>query len=112
MGRKKKKDEVEMEYLPRKTQIFVGVQHKVFAEIPEHQKINELTARGTRVLVARYPDFYKIYLSKFMPVGKPSFPRGGVLVWNATYEQTQAFYLESVSIHPEGGSHKFYESDE
>lgn len=113
MARKKKNTETDnLEYLQRRTQIYSELQHKVFVEIPDHQKVNELTARGTRVLVARYPDFYKIYLSKFVAAGRPGFPRGGVVVWNSNDDQMQSFYLESVAIHPDGGSHKFYESED
>jgi hypothetical protein len=84
-----------------------STEHWIFQGVDDEHKVNNLTLKGTRVLVARYPDFYKIYLYKTHTSGEPSWPNGGVTVYNATYETMQCFYYDSVAIHPEGGSYKF-----
>jgi hypothetical protein len=99
----RKKDGPKLEYYDRKNQVFnpeSGIVHVVFVNVADHQKVSDSTERGTRVLVARYPDFYKIYFSRYIPVGSDSYPRGGVMVYNATDDQYQCFYFESVAIHP------------
>ena len=88
------------------------LKHDIFINISEHQKVTDKTEKGTRVLIAKYPDFHKIYLYKYMPPGSDGYPRGGVIVWNSICEQMQSFYLESVAIHPSGGQHKFYKKEE
>lgn len=84
-----------------------STEHWIFQGVDNEHKVDNLTLKGTRLLVARYPDFYKIYLYKTHSVGEPSWPNGGVTVYNATYETMQCFYYDSVAIHPEGGSYKF-----
>lgn len=76
------------------------VQHEVFSNVPEDKKISVLTEKGTRVVVAKYPSFYKIYFIEYIESGVPSYPRGGIKVYNQTFEQVQSFYYESVAIHP------------
>ncbi len=109
MGRRKK-DELPMMFYERRKQSFnpeSNIMHEVFVEVADHQKVTENTEKGTRVLVARYPDFYKIYFYKYIPAGTNSYPRGGVKVFNATMDQYQCFYFESVALHPKGGKYKF-----
>jgi hypothetical protein len=84
-----------------------STEHWTFQGVDGQHKVDNYTLKGTRVLVARYPDFYKIYLYKTHIAGEPSWPNGGVTVYNATYETMQCFYYDSVAIHPEGGSYKF-----
>jgi hypothetical protein len=84
-----------------------NVDHSVFAGIADGEKIGPDTPKGTRVLVAKYPDNYKLYLYEYVNPGSPSYPRGGVKIWNATFGQMQSFYLESVLIHPIPSLHKF-----
>jgi hypothetical protein len=84
-----------------------NVTHWVFNDVDEPHKVDFFTQKGTRLLVARYPDFYKIYLYKTHRAGEPSWPNGGVMVYNANYETMQYFYYDSVAIHPEGGMYKF-----
>lgn len=98
------------EYYLRSSKVFNingGLSHQIFLNVKEEQKINEETPIGTRVLVAKYPDFYKMYLYKYCKPGEPEFPRGGIKVWNVEYDQLQSFYYESVAIHPEHYIHKF-----
>lgn len=84
-----------------------NVTHWVFNDVDEPHKVDFFTQKGTRLLVARYPDFYKIYLYKTHRAGEPNWPNGGVMVYNANYETMQYFYYDSVAIHPEGGMYKF-----
>jgi hypothetical protein len=115
MGRKKKEEKVKLDYFERRKKLInpdSACAHDIFVDVNEHQQVTEKTEQGIRVLVARYPDFYKIYFHSYLQPGTPSFPRGGVRVWNATHDQMQYFYFESVAIHPEGGFHKFYNKEE
>lgn len=71
-----------------------------YSYIPEDRRITKHTDVGSRVIVAKYPMFYKIYFMEYIDVGKPHFPHGGIKIYNATFEQTQYFYYESVALHP------------
>lgn len=68
--------------------------------IPEDRSVTKQTDIGSRVIVAKYPMFYKIYFMEYIDVGKPHFPFGGIKVYNLTFEQTQYFYYDSVALHP------------
>ena len=114
MGRKKKEDTIKLDYFERRKKIVnpeSSCAHDIFINVHDHQQVTEQTEKGMRILVAKYPDFYKIYFHSYMHPGSPSYPRGGVRVWNATHEQMQCFYFESVAIHPEGGFHRFLNKD-
>lgn len=89
-----------------------GVEHSIYQNIPDSLIVKEDCPKGTRVLVSKYPDFYKIFLFRYYKSGEPSFPRGGVKVWNDTDQQMQCFYYESVAIHPKGGCYRFIDADE
>ena len=114
MGRKKKEEKEKMSFFERRQQTFnsSSTAHEVFIGVTENQQVKPDTEKGVRVLVARYPDFYKIYFHSYIQPGTPSFPRGGVKVWNATHDQMQYFYFESVALHPDGGQHKFYDKEQ
>lgn len=115
MGRKKKEKKEKLSFFERRHHTFnseSGTTHEIFVNITDNQRITPTTEKGVRVLVARYPDFYKLYFYQYMPPNSPSYPRGGIKVWNATYEQMQCFYFESVALHPDGGCHKFYDREE
>jgi len=109
-GRKPKTPEEEKSYYDRVEKTFSnsGTTHKVFIGVKDNQKIDITTPIGIRVLVARYPDFYKMYLYSYHQIGEPSYPLGGVRVWNEAFGQVQAFYYDSVAIHPEGGTKRFH----
>lgn len=74
--------------------------HAVYYNIPEDNKITKFTEKGTRVIVARYPGFYKIYFLEYLEIGQKDYPRGGIKVYNQTQDQVQSFYYESVAVHP------------
>lgn len=84
-----------------------NIEHWTFQEVDDNHKVNQFTIKGTRVLVANYPDYYKIFVYKTHVSGEPSWPNGGVTVYNATDEIMQSFYYDSVAIHPDGESYKF-----
>lgn len=107
---RRKKQEIPMKFYEKRKQVFnteSSISHEIFIGVEDHQKITEKTERGVRVLVARYPDTYKIYFYKFIPVGSNNYPRGGIKVFNATMDQFQCFYFESVAVHPRGGKYNF-----
>jgi len=109
-GRKPKEPEEEKQYYERIEKIFSngGTGHKIFVGVKDNQKVDIFTPIGTRVLVARYPDFYKMYLYAYHQIGEPCYPYGGIRVWNEAFGQVQAFYYESVAIHPDGGTKRFH----
>jgi hypothetical protein len=112
MGRKKKEEKEKMSFFERRRHTFnpeSGITHQIFINVTEHQRVTENTEKGTRILVARYPDFYKIYLFQYMLPGTEGYPRGGVRAWNVNEEQMQCFYVESVALHPDGGKHRFFQ---
>ena len=114
-GRKPKDPALVKEFYDRSTRIFnpeSAVVHSVFIGVKDSQKVKEDTPIGTRLLIARYPDFYKLYLFDYKLVGTPHYPYGGVKVWNATLGQMQSFYYESSAIHPNGGTHHFERTSE
>jgi len=86
-----------------------GTIFEVFINVDKNNVVNEITPKGTRVLVAKYPDFYKLYLYNTHRVGELCFPNGGVTIYNTVYEMMQCFHYESVVVHPEGGSYRFTE---
>lgn len=115
MKRKTKEKKDEMSFFERRKKTFnveSGNLHEIFVDVSENQMVTDKTEQGIRVLVARYPDFYKIYFFKYIFPGEQSFPKGGIKVWNDTYGQMQYFYYESVALHPDGGRHKFYREEE
>lgn len=83
------------------------IHHCVYLNVDKEHVVDTFTPKGTRILVARYPDFYKIFLYKTHSIGEPSWPNGGVEVYNSNDETMQYFYFESVAIHPDGGNYKF-----
>jgi hypothetical protein len=77
-----------------------SIEFETYQYIPSDRQITKLTDVGRRVIVAKYPEFYKIYFMEYVDVGKKHFPNGGIKVYNATHEQTQYFYYDSVALHP------------
>lgn len=77
-----------------------GIEFEIYKNIPVERRITKNTDIGSRVIVAKYPIFYKIYFMEYIDAGKPHFPVGGIKVYNATFEQTQYFYYDSVALHP------------
>jgi hypothetical protein len=101
-----KKTEIEVEESFSDLQIISksfppsSIFHEVYHNIPVERRITKHTDIGSRVIVAKYPVFYKIYFMEYIDVGKPHFPLGGIKVYNVTFEQTQYFYYDSVALHP------------
>lgn len=77
-----------------------SISFDIYYNIPNERRITKNTDIGSRVIVAKYPSFYKIYFMEYIDIGKPHFPLGGVKVYNLTFEQTQYFYYDSVALHP------------
>jgi len=84
-----------------------STEHWIFLDVKDDSKVDRFTLKGTRVLVAKYPDYYKLYLYKTHTPDEMSWPIGGVTIYNAMDDIMQSFYYESVVIHPDGGSYKF-----
>ena len=84
-----------------------NTEHWIFFEVNDESKVDRFTSKGTRVLVAKYPDYYKLYLYKTHIPDELGWPIGGVTIYNATDDVIQSFYYDSVAIHPDGGSYKF-----
>ena len=84
-----------------------NTEHWIFFEVNDESKVDRFTSKGTRVLVAKYPDYYKLYLYKTHIPDELGWPIGGVTIYNVTDDVIQSFYYDSVAIHPDGGSYKF-----
>jgi len=76
------------------------INYTVFSKIPKDKVITKETEVGTRVIVAKYPFFYKIYFIEYMEKGTKYFPNGGIKCYNSTFDQTQCFPYDSVALHP------------
>jgi hypothetical protein len=116
MGTKQSKinEKGDLFYPERGEKIFnvvSSVSHYVFLNTPDNQKITPSTEHGVRVLVAKYPDFHKIYFCKYIYQHTDNFPFGGIKVWNSEVDQMQYFYYDSVALHPSGGSHRIYDKE-
>lgn len=76
------------------------IDYTIFSNVPVQYKINKDTDVGLRVVVAKYPAFYKIYFMQYIDAGAKHFPNGGIKVYNSTFDQTQYHRYESVALHP------------
>lgn len=74
--------------------------YTVFSNIPNDKRISKNTEVGSRVIVAKYPFFYKIYFMAYMEKGTKFFPNGGIKCYNSTFDQSQYFPYDSVALHP------------
>lgn len=77
-----------------------NIEFQIYQNIPSDRKITKLTDVGSRVIVAKYPNFYKMYFMEYIDVGKRHFPNGAIKIYNVTFEQTQYFYYDAVALHP------------
>ena len=84
-----------------------NTEHWIFFEVNDESKVDRFTSKGTRVLVAKYPDYYKLYLYKTHIPDELGWPIGGVTIYNVTDDVIQSFYYDSVAIHPDGWYYKF-----
>ena len=82
-------------YCPSKSFLY-----ECFDKIPKDKLIDKFTSPGTRVLVAKYPDYYKLFFLKYHEAGERYYPNGGIEVWNANEECKTAFFVDSVALHP------------
>lgn len=76
------------------------MEFETYKNIPIDRQITKTTDIGTRIIVAKYPAFYKIYFMEYIDIGKPHFPIGGIKVYNLTFGQVQYFYYDAVALHP------------
>ena len=76
-----------------------GSQHFVFNNIPEELKLDKSVEKGRRVLTAYYPESHDVYLVTFYNVGEPSYPFGGVRVYNRSLDEYKILYPECVVKH-------------
>lgn len=76
-----------------------GTIHPIFDNIPSELKLDVDVERGRRVLTAYYPDTHDIYFIKYYCIGEPSFPHGGVRVYNRTLDEYKIFYPDAVVKH-------------
>lgn len=77
-----------------------------FENVPMESQIQNFTEIGIRVLVAKYPDFYKIYFKRFFVTGDENHRQDAVEVYNANEERCECHYADQVALHPEGGSRR------
>lgn len=62
--------------------------------------VSKFTPIGTRVLVGRHPDYFKLYLMRYREAGEKYYPNGGIDVWNVNEDRLEKHYIDSVVLHP------------
>jgi len=103
LSKLEEKEDVDESFFQKEYRIInsgSNIEHVFFRNIPIDKRITTITERGCRVMVAKYPSFYKIYFIKYIILGSKNYPHGGIKVYNQTYDQVQSFYYGSVAIHP------------
>jgi hypothetical protein len=76
-----------------------GAMHSVFDNIPSELKLDKTVEKGRRVLTSYYPESHDIYLVEYHNIGEPSYPHGGVRVYNKSIDEYKVFYPEGVVKH-------------
>lgn len=107
MRNKKKIIEVDKEILKlskdlniiKKIYIEGGSSHLVFSLLPAELKLDKSVEKGRRVLTAYYPESHDVYLVSYYNIGEPSFPFGGVRVYNRSLDEYKVLYPDAVIKH-------------
>lgn len=76
-----------------------GTSHLVFNLLPEELKLDKNVEKGRRVLTAYYPESHDVYLVSYYNRGEPSYPFGGVRVYNRSLDEYKVLYPEAVVKH-------------
>lgn len=76
-----------------------GSAHLVFSLLPEELKLDKTVEKGRRVLTTYYPESHDVYLISYYNPGEPSYPFGGVRVYNRSLDEYKVLYPESVVKH-------------
>lgn len=76
-----------------------GSSHLIFSLLPEELKLDKTVEKGRRVLTAYYPETHDVYLVSYYNIGEPSYPFGGVRVYNRSLDEYKVLYPEAVVKH-------------
>jgi hypothetical protein len=77
-----------------------GLPVAYFSEIPQELELSKEHV-GKKVLVAKHGNSVRTKLTGYYPENSKLYPKGGVSIWNETYEQYESYYLNSVILHPD-----------
>ena len=83
----------------RKIYTLNGSTYNVFNQIPNELIVDHTTEKGRKLLSSIYPDSHEIYLVEYHKPGEPSFPHGGIKIYNKTLGELKYVYPESVVKH-------------
>jgi len=76
-----------------------GNPFKIYKNIPTELLIDHMTEKGRKVLSSIYPDSHEIYLVQYYSPGEPTYPHGGVKIYNKTLGEQRCVYPEAVVKH-------------
>lgn len=85
--------------ITRKIYTLNGSVYNVFNQIPNELIVDHTTEKGRKLLSSIYPDSHEIYLVEYHKPGEPSFPHGGIKIYNKTLGELKYVYPESVVKH-------------
>jgi hypothetical protein len=83
----------------RKKYTLGGSTHNIFENIPGELKLDSTVEKGRRVMTAHYPESHDVYLVEYHNVGTPSYPHGGIKVYNRSTDEYRIFYPDGVVKH-------------
>lgn len=83
----------------RKVYNIGGSVFSVFENIPSELKLNKSVERGRKVMTSHYPESHDIYFIEYFDVGEPSYPHGGIKVYNKSVDEYKILYPEAVVKH-------------
>lgn len=107
MKRRSKKVEVDLEIskltkdlnIIRKVYTVGGSVFNVFENIPLELKLDKTVERGRKVMTSHYPESHDIYFIEYFNIGEPSYPYGGIKVYNKSMDEYKILYPEAVVKH-------------
>lgn len=71
----------------------------VFENIPIELRIDKSVEKGRKVMTSYYPESHDVYLVEYHNIGEPSYPYGGIKVYNRSMDEYKILYPEAVVKH-------------
>jgi hypothetical protein len=76
-----------------------GNPFKIYKNIPTELAVDHMTEKGRKILSSIYPDSHEIYLVQYHRPGEPTYPHGGVKIYNKTLGEQRCVYPDAVVKH-------------
>lgn len=109
MSRKLKKEKIEVDKqisrlsknlnVIKKIYTVGGFYFLIYDNVPDELKLDKMVEKGRRVMTAYYPESHDVYLVEYYNVGTPSYPHGGIKVYNRSIDEYRIFYPDGVVKH-------------